>query len=287
MPRNWTQELWIRETSSIKASGRSVLLQGVDNSLRAFQFANPFNKQKALYLLQDAYDDWAHSKEDVHLSVRNQNGSLADFRAWMNQQQTALLPAVEPGWNTMANCYAYAMRCKVFQGRVPTPGVAAGSRVNSADARWQRREQKILYHRDLLEGVERDAEACGRTVDILLGPTEAGYRAIAPPPIEHADNAHYLVGMVAKDDGFHFMRRDSHTGLWSHKNGGLGSEVETGAALWPPSKPHRTARYVPIDDEVAYGLLGCQPGKYVHFDHFKFVGYLLVPTGGITIAGLP
>ncbi|RFP14752.1 hypothetical protein D0T23_12185 [Duganella sp. BJB475] len=261
------------------------MLQAVDESLRAFQFANEFNKQKALYLLQDAYDDWASSKADVHVSVRNRNGSLADFKAWMNEQQALLLPAIETGWNTMANCYAYAMKCKVFAGRVPTPGVAAGHKVDSADRRWQQQQQKVRYHYSLLEGVVDDARACGRTVEILSGPADGEYPPVSFPPIARAGSTHYLVGMVAKDDGFHFMRRDSSTGLWSHKNGGLGSEVETGAALWPPSKPGRTARYVPIDDNVAQALLGCQSGKYVNFAHFRFVGYLLVPSGGITVGG--
>lgn len=278
MPRPWNHKLWMSETTVSGIVGvktRSPQLLAVDQALKTYDFANPFNKLKALHLLLEAFDKWKAIKADPNNSIRNKGGVLlGDFQSWMNDELNNLLPARETGWNGTPNCYAYAMKCKNIVGQVPTPGAAAGNAI------VQRPGVGVdQYVRDLLQAIVADGTACGKQVQILqtLG-------SPAGPPVDQASSTHYLAAMVVKSDGFHFMRRDSTTGLWSHKNGGADAEVERSAVLLATAGQLRV-REVPITDAVAVELLECGEGKYLAFSGFKFAGYVLVPHEGITVRG--
>lgn len=290
MPRSWTHSLWISETSVAGTlygqKTRSPLLVAVDQALRSYEFATAQHKLKALHQLFDAFDAWRASKNAEGAdSIRNKGGELLnDFKEWLGAQETALMPQKEAGWNGTPNCYAYAMKCKQIAGNAPTPGAAAGKTVSPFDPKWRAAAQKIRYHAMLFQGIVDDANACGKHVEILRGPAEGSYPSPLNPPVERADGSHYIAAMVVKTDGFHFMRRDSKTGLWSHKNGGADAEVETSATLLP-TPGQLGPREIPLTDPVAVELLQCTQGKYVAFAGFRFAGYVLVPHDGITVAG--
>lgn len=284
MPKPWTHALWMTETA-VTAHKRSTALKAVDDALRAYEGSNEFNRRKALNLLLDAYEDWQAGKDDPAASIRNKRGTLlADFEVWLTAQEDLLLPTPEAGWSGTPNCYGYAMKCKVIPGQAPTPGAAADETVLSGDPRYARASSKLLYHRALLQGIVADAQACGKVVEVLREPTDAAYPSPKNPPTERTGGAHYLAAMIGKADGFHFMRRDSRSGLWSHKNGGADAEVETGAHLLGSGGRTRV-RNIPITDDVAVELLECTSGKYLAFTGFTFVGYVLVPHAGIQVAG--
>lgn len=92
--------------------------------------------------------------------------------------------------------------------------------------------------------------------------------------------------MVANRAGYHFMRRDSTTRLWSHKNGGgADNKVETVATKLHANKKG-LSRHVEITDNVAEQLLLCVNATYAGFIGFTFAGYFLVPDAGFTVNGL-
>jgi hypothetical protein len=295
MPKNWNYQLWINETSVDKTffgqKSRSDRLTAVDQAMSTYGTASAFHKLKALHRLWDAYDVWAGSKNDVANSIRDKRDVkfdggtlLTDFSKWLAAREDALMPAPEMGWKGAPNCYAYAMKCKQIIGNAPTPGAAAGKPVLPFDPRWMAPMQKIRYHAMLLDGIVADARACGKVVEILREPAEGDYPTPINPPTERCNGAHYLAAMVAKSDGFHFMRRDSTTRLWSQKNGGGDAEVDTSAILLATGV-QRGPRQTPITDAVAVELLQCTEGKYIAFSNFRFVGYVLVPHAGITVKG--
>lgn len=289
MPRNWNHQLWLTETNVTRPvlgqKARSDNLVAVDAALRTYDSASSFNKARALDRVFDAYETWKASKNDPTSSIRNKGGTLLnDFEAWLREQDARLMPAPEVAWEGTPNCYAYSMKCRQVVGNAPTPGAAAGRAVLPGDERWREAQQKIRYHASLLQGIVADARACNKTVEILSGPEEGEYPTPHDLPVDRANANQYIAAMIAKSDGFHFMRRDSATGLWSHKNGGGNAEVETSATLL--AKPGKTlTRETKITDAVAIELLECTNGKYIGFAGFKFVGYVLVPREGITVKG--
>lgn len=273
----WNYQRWIQETSVdgtiYGLKSRSTLLVAIDQALRSYDSASPIDKLRDLHQLKDAFEAWAASKNDVATSIRNKDGHLlTDFKQWMGQQEKALLPVKEEGWAGTPNCYAYAMKCKQVAGNAPVPGAAAGKAV------FATRDNQELYPDRLFQGIVDDAEACEKAVEILQGPSPS------PMPTDKVTGANYIAAMVVKPDGFHFMRRDSRSGLWSHKNGAADAEVETTAKLLPTGA-QRIVRQMPITDAVAVELLRCTEGKYIAFTGFKFAGYILVPDEGITVKG--
>ena len=142
----------------------------------------------------------------------------------------------------------------------------------------------INYNAALLVGIVADGLADGgKIVQILRGGANPSPLA---PPIDQCGGGAYLAAMVSNRVGFHFMRRDSATGLWSHKNGGGNSEVETSGHK-APMGANRLGRDEAINDDVAVQLLLCANAAYYGFHGFAFAGYVLVPHDGIAVAGLP
>lgn len=295
MPLNWTRDLWVTETNVAGTfrgqKTRSTLLIALDNAIHTYMHATPTNKLRALQLLMDAFDAWARSKDDAEASIRNKRDPkykdgalLKDFKAWMKAKEDGMMPAAEPGWDGVPNCYAYAMKCRAVAGQVPTPGAAAGHAVQvRADL------MGIDYHAALFQGIVADAVACNEIVNILSDPDPHLNTYPLPTALPQftgqADGAHYIAAMVVKADGFHFMRRDSTTHLWSHKNGGGAAEVETSALLLTIGNPSGDTRQLEISDDIAMEMLTCQAGRFMNFPGFRFAGYVLVPNDGITVRG--
>ena len=280
-------------------------------------------KIQALSDLFDASDAWKDSKTDVTKSIRNRGGNFVDFSQWLVDENERLMPDAEPQWGKgTANCYAYAMKCNnAFLGAGPVPGRHAGhaiepqgyttkelmEEVATIDREWRLARldapdtpepsklrdriadvatSKFRYHAALFEGIVADGEADhGRgAVEVLtdLDQLRAGiYPSPTPIPVSRATGTKYIAAMMVNEGGFHFMRRDSTTGMWSHKNGGVGNGVDTSVH----ERRKGVNRFlVPIDDTVAAEMLRNVP---VHFQDFglryKFAGYVLVRTAGITV----
>jgi hypothetical protein len=271
----------------------------------------------ALSVLFDRADDWKESKTDVTKSIRNKGGNYLDFEAWLKQENARIMPAVELGWGQgPANCYAYAMKCMEDFKKTPVPGRHAGAAVEpgafktkelmskleklkrewdearylNASTPMPQRLQDLsaspnyLYHAALFEGIQADADRDDQEVDVLtdLDQLRAGvYPSPDPIPVGAVKRGTYIAAMVVNSTGFHFMRRDSTTQLWTHKNGGQGNAVETSVY----KLRNGIDRFqVPIEDDVAVEMLKNRRVKYANFaNDFKFAGYLLVPSDGITV----
>lgn len=136
----------------------------------------------------------------------------------------------------------------------------------------------LRYGSALDDGIVADGNAGGMAVTALRRPTAQALPQPDMPPIAQADATTCLAAMVVRRDGFHFLRRDSATGLWSHRNGAQDAEVETFASIAASGRP------VVIDDAVTVELLRNSAACRSSFPNFGFAAYLLVPTGGIAVS---
>ena len=282
MPGSWTRQRWLTATDARKFPGlrhsRSALLVALDDALHRYDTAAPMHKLAALARLWDAFEAWAASKADPAESLRNRQGAVTDLAAWLLAEEEATMPAAEGNWPGLVNCYAYAMKCALpGGGQTPVPGRAAGAAVMPyTQPPWPDRP---AYWSALIDGVVADGLACVRPVVVVSRPVGAALPQPDNPPVHRCTAQQYLVAMVVKSDGFHFLRRDSLTGQWSHKNGAQDSPVETFASLADSGRPE------PLDDAVVVDLMRTGQGRYrSSFPNFAFAGYLLVPEAGLTVA---
>lgn len=289
-----TYAKWIAATDVEKTFGkgnkaRSGALLAVDNALLDYENAGPAQKLDRLHRLFDAYEDWAEDKgasgpDDRLKSIRNSGNQLGVFESWLKEEQARVLPQVEPGWLHGPNCYAYAMKCKRPDGNGMTPGVCVG---RAASMEGLDKDQ-VAFARRLLAGIAADAAADGGKA-ITFHPDGVETATRFPDPADmprDIPGGHYLVAMLATAGGFHFMRRDSLTGLWSHKNRSDG-EAETSVQLIRAGR-RLGRRSVPITDTVALELLrNLSPGLTVEpfGGGYRFAAYMFVPDAGITVEG--
>lgn len=316
----WIRETTVSGRVSGNRS-RSGRLDALDKALLAYDRAknspDEEKKVKALSDLFDRSDEWKESKTDVTKSIRNKGGNYLDFAEWLKAENARIMPPVEGGWGQgSANCYAYSMKCMRDFDQTPVPGRHAGAAVEPGAfktrelieqlqglrRRWD--ESRLIdpstpmpkalldlsaspgyrYHAALFEGIQADAGRDGKRVVVLtdLDQLRTGvYPSPDPVPVGRVTADTYIAAMVVNATGFHFMRRDSRTRLWSHKNGGRGNPVETCVY----KLRNGADRFqVPITDEVAAELLKNRRVTYSNFaNDFKFAGYLLVPSDGITV----
>lgn len=288
-----THDKWLEETKVGGIFGeksRSTLLLQVDTGLLAYEGCAPLEKLTKLHVLYAAYDAWyakkTEKKPDAGLkSIRNNGDQMTVFEDWLKEEEARQLPAAEDGWNNGPNCYAYAMKQKLPVGSGMTPGSADGVAVTSVGikADW------MQYSKRLFDGIKRDAAKDGNKA-VSFYPVGVENSNFHPDPIEMplmVPSGHYLVAMLVTNCGFHFMRRNPHTNLWSHKNGSFGV-VETYAEHAAPAG-RLGRKHSPISNLVAVELLRNQsPGQtYLPIGGgFKFAGYIVVPDEGIVVSGL-
>lgn len=289
-----THASWMRETTVAGTfwgeKTRSDLLLAIDRALHTYENAAAQQKLAELHRLCDAYDAWyaekTKKKPDQALkSIRNANDQMQVFEDWLHDEQARLLPALESGWGHGPNCYAYAMKCKNPAGNGMAPGIAAGK---GATLEGIGRDLVQYTHR-LFDGIQRDAAADGnKTVSFFPQGVETS--ADRPDPIQMprvVPDGQYLVAMLVTAGGFHFMRRDSKTRLWSHKNRSDGAPESTAEHSGPVGRLGRKSS--PITDEVAVELARNHfPGlNYEPFGGgYFFAGYILVPDEGIVVKGV-
>jgi hypothetical protein len=282
--QNWLAETKVDGIFSEKT--RSTLLVAIDNALRTYELAMPADKIDTLHALWDAYDAWYASKSKTSggalKSIRNSGDQMDVFETWLKAEEARLLPAAEGGWGN-PNCYSYAMKCKNPVGNAMTPGMAAGA-VAAPDTD---KVDLIAYGHRLFAGIEADAAADGGK-QVTFYPVGVETSRVRPHPgtMPQVQHGEYLVAMLVTARGFHFMRRDTATGLWSHKNRSDG-EVEV-TVTRSTAAGRLPKRNVPITDAVAVEMLS-NPFPPQNYDTlgggFTFAGYILVPTAGFTVAG--
>jgi hypothetical protein len=286
-----TYASWITETTvGGSFSGnktRSTLLVAIDTALDAYEKAGAAAKVARLQVLFDAYETWFADKKKKTdgsvKSIRDSGDQMAVFEGWLQDEQARWLLPTEDGWGNGPNCYAFAMKCKRPAGNGMTPGSAAG-----AAASMRGIERNLLtYSQRLLDGIGRDGMADGaKAVTILPADLLEAPRLPRPAPMPTViPQDHYLTALLVTAGGFHFMRRDTASGLWCHKNGSYGTP-EYGAEL-SGTVGRLGRRKVPITDAVALDLLANQAGgRYASFGGgFIFAGYVMVPDAGITVSG--
>jgi hypothetical protein len=148
----------------------------------------------------------------------------------------------------------------------------------------------VQYARRVFAGVRADALADGGKT-VTFYPNGVENDANFPDPGDKPRTVpgnQYLAALLVTLGGFHFMRRDPGTRLWSHKNRSIG-EVETSVArLCQGPKGRLALRSDPITEPIAVELLrNLYPGA-VHEAFgggYVFAGYIMVPMEGIRVAG--
>ncbi len=212
-----------------------------------------------LLALTAALGTWKRTKQH---GQQNWTGSIRatqvqQLDAWLIAESHAqgIFPAPEPGWNGGHNCYAYAMKClaPLGLGHNSWPGRLAG----------------IATGGNFAQGVVNDATHQHLNAQIV----RAGG---VPAPVPHGvGGGGYLAAVVANNVGFHFMRRNEMTGLWTHKNGAFENESTYfyDRTLEQP---------VAITDQVVATILanpqliGCA---------MTFHAYISVPNAGLQVRG--
>lgn len=268
---------WNNATNQFFQKSRSAELKNIGTAFQAYETAPSAGTITTLDL---AVAVWKRSKLKAAVgdeAGRNWSNSrfrdiVARLSTWVEaeMERHGALPAAELGWNIQHNCYAYAMKCDQPDntGGHSGPGGAAGRAVSPS---------MNPYHANLIAGVMADGAAQNKPVLSL--------QRNAPSPVPAPRGGTYLVAMVAKADGFHFLRRNDTTLLWSHKNG-PGSDPETYIY-----NNELEQNQIMTDGVVEDLLVNIQSPKYVSgFNSMTFVSYFQVPLSGIWVArnkGLP
>ena len=163
-------------------------------------------------------------------------------------------------WGTDANCYAYAVNCpNPVNGR--NGGANPGSQ--AAFAGHPAPGGATLAQKVVADGNHSVVQVAGTTLN---------------PPAAIPGN--YVIAMLSHQAGFHFIRRDSHTGRWSWKDGNTGSVKFNLLDM-------ANQRYIYIRDENLNDLLVASPANFFPwvYSNMAFVAYFRVPTGGSTVRG--
>jgi hypothetical protein len=235
-------------------------------------------KSTAFEAVQDALDDYIEASTATNLlaltralgawKVAKKNGAatwtssirveaVRELDAWiiLESEAIGIFPTSRTNWGGDHNCYAYSMNCLAPQG----------SGYNS----WPGKFAGIATGGNFAQGVVDDGAAQGVTIQILR---QAGMPTPVPAPL---GGGHYLVAMVANAMGYHFLRRNDATGLWTHKNGSA-SPVETHFYDNAIEQPVAITDVVIAQILATPALISCS---------MTFNSYLSVPVPGITVKG--
>ncbi len=270
-----TRDEWVRRTKRT-FNRPSTQFQAVTDALLAYENAGLGQKTTTLATLRDAIAAWKRIKDDWTASIRNTDGACRELFDWVHDEefQRGLLPAPDLQYQHVAavNCYAYACQCvNAVMGKfgAPVPGGKAGQPVFK---KAPGEESPAQYYQRLLDGIVEDGRANKKTITVARD----GGVPDNPPVPGHNE---YLVVMMVKPDGFHFLRR-GNDGNWSHKNGGGDSEVET--CVYDLQQQ----MYVPITDGIIGDMLRTNQTTYsTGFEAMTFRAYLRVPDGGVEVKG--
>ncbi|WP_211825934.1 hypothetical protein [Kistimonas asteriae] len=188
---------------------------------------------------------------------------MFDTNASIEQLVTELMimplnvqPESDPDWSNIANCYSYACNDKhpsngYFGGAIPgsTKGTPAFPGPD--------------YHNRLITGAIAD-----------------GMRYCSENDLTHLPNiidGHYLVLLLADNNGFHWMRYDHFLNRWSWKSGNSGSVYYN---VFNVSKNY--CEY--INMENLSRVLTSERKNYIWNTEMQFIAFFQVPLRGINVS---
>lgn len=235
---------------------KSTLFNEVERSARAY-IEDP--TPASCHATIDAIASWKRFKQcpqaRTNWADSRRAGQVERLDLWIIEEayRLGVFARPKPGWDDAHNCYAYAMKCHIpgGVGNNSCPGRLAGH----------------LTQGDFVSGVMADAQHQDQDVRIEGTAPDCVPGKTAP--------GRYLVALLANQHGFHFLRRDESTGLWTHKNGAIG-EVESFIYDWAAEKPTSITDTVMGHIAMNPRLIGCS---------MQFVAYLSVPNTGIQVLG--
>jgi hypothetical protein len=190
--------------------------------------------------------------------ARNAGGQI-DTESATNSTSGQLLSQSDPrelAWGERANCYAYALNYERprMTSAVPQacPGAATGRRALHLG-------DPAADTEALIEGVIADGQGAIQQVE--------GSPAHVPAP----GPGEYLFALLTGPHGFHFLRRDSATGVWSWKDGN-----EESVKLKIFHLPSR--KFVPVTDNLLEPLLATNKQDFAWRYHgMTFKSFFSVP----------
>ena len=251
---------------------RSAKLLAIDKALQAFVGGgrNVPNLKK----LESALLAWQESKRsdgnEGWRTTRHGADVIRELAVYIGQMHIDLhdWPAPEAGYGPGHNCYAYAMKCPdAVAGNNARPGREAGNGRGWSDTA----PSPAGWKADLIAAVKNDAKH-GNQAIISSTPDSP----LPVPATVAGDN--YLVALLGNQTGYHFMRRNEQTKLWSHKNGSI-SNVET--TIFNATK----GRCFVLDDKTVAEMI-MDPLNWDGVNNFfGFIAWLSVPYHGITVRG--
>jgi hypothetical protein len=262
---------WIRDSARGAFTPRSTALKAIDTALERYERLSSLVNLNAV---AEAIAAWKLSKGRMGAWANSErNVQVRRLSNWVQARlvQGGWYPLPEVGWGLDHNCYAYGATCRPPTHLPPDntgghsiPGGAAGHIAMPGG------DGEHAYHQRLIQGVVADGQAQGRPVLHVA--------QVNPNPVPANRGGHYLLAMVGFGMGFHFLRRDTVFGRWSHKNG-------------PPASPETTVyslhdeKTLSLTDEVVLPMLTeATKARYESgFAHMKFIAYFHVPHGGIWV----
>lgn len=248
------------ETSAKRFHSKSAAFQRIETALDYYLAQPP--SWGNLRVLQRMVLAWRATKEGA--TIRDE--AMRQLDQWMAGEIAALRPWPdrEPLWDGRHNCYAYAMHCNVTVNDDATPR-------NLNNARPGKRAGQARQHRgqNFAQGVVDDAVHQGRHAWIL----RQGGAAAPVPALTHGG---YLVVMTSIPMGYHFMRRNNLTGLWTHKNGSIRDEETT----W--RDPDNHMQEDAIDDAAMLKII---TDPRIVEGNWTFDAYLEIQAGGLIVEG--
>lgn len=208
-----------------------------------------------LKVLQRVIAAWRATKDGVTI----RDNAMRQLDHWLQGEVASLKPWPdrELNWDARHNCYAYSMKChNAVNGNNARPGKLAGHPRN-------------IRADNFAQGVLADAAHQHKQAWIL----RQGGNAAPVPALTHGG---YLVVMISIPMGYHFMRRDNGTGLWTHKNGSIRDEETS----WHDPDDHYLEDA--IDDAAMLKIV--TDARFLD-GAWSFDAYLEIQAGGLTVRG--
>lgn len=233
--------------------GKSAAFQRIETALNYYTNQPP--SWGNLRVLRRTIAAWRATKEGPTI----RDDALRRLELWLQGEVAALKPWPDPelNWGARHNCYAYAMKCQdAVNGNNARPGKLAGNPRSTKAANFA-------------QGVEDDAVHQHKDARILR---QGGH----PEPVPALTHGGYLVVMISIPMGYHFMRRNNDTGLWTHKNGSIRDEETS----W--QDPDNYLLEDAIDDAAMIKVI---TDPRIVDGNWVFDAYLEIQAGGIKVQG--
>jgi hypothetical protein len=205
-----------RKDSERTFKPKSELFKNVEDALDTYVAQSTVENLHKLIEILGAWKRSKKAKGGWAKSLRYKQA--ADLSDWIIEEGTGVIfPRSRKIWKDNiggVNCYAYAMKCMHPRG--------SGNNSHPGKYAGKPSRRPAVPGTTFAQGVVEDGKANGIEVKILRS---GRFEPHFPVP-RNLPGDRYLVAMVSTPVGYHFMRRNETTQLWTHKNGAW-HEVET------------------------------------------------------------